>query len=79
MEKSIKSILNISWVYIKTHLLYQLRLKYLILKLNCKDHIEYHLDQREYVVPGEPQKHNLKLAKMKYNRIVSQEPIYSFF
>ena len=59
--------------------MYQVRLKYLIFKLNCKDLLEYNLDQYGYFVPAELQKHNFKLAKMKYIRIVSRELIYDFF
>ena len=59
--------------------MYQIRLKYLIKKLDCKDLLEYHLDQHGYFVSAELQRHNLKLVKMKYNRIVSRESIYVFF
>ena len=51
----------------------------MILKLNCKDLLEYHLDQHGYFVPAKHQRHNLKLAKMKYNRIVSRESNNVFF
>ena len=51
----------------------------MILKLNCKDLLEHHLDQHGYFGPAELQRHNLKLAKMKYNRIVLEKSIYSFF
>ena len=41
--------------------------------------LEYHLDQLEYFVQAELQRPNLKLAKMKYSRVVSRESIYDFF
>ena len=59
--------------------MYQIRLNDWILKLICKNLLEYHLDQRGYFVSAELQKHNLKLAKMKYNRIVLRESINGFF
>ena len=37
------------------------------------------MDQHGYFVLAKLQRHNLKLAKMKCNRIVSQESIYVFF
>ena len=59
--------------------MYQVILKYLIFKSNWKNLLEYHLDQYGYFVPAELQRPNLKLAKMKYNRIVLRESIYIFF
>ena len=51
----------------------------MILISNCKNLLEYHLDQHGYFVPAELQRHNLKYAKMKYNRVVSRESIYCSF
>ena len=44
----------------------------MIFKLNCKDLLEYHLDQYRYFVPAELQRHNPKLAKMNAPNCVTK-------
>ena len=49
------------------------------MKSNCKNLLEYHLDQHGYFVPAKLHRHNLQLAEMKYNRIVARKSIDDFF